>query len=112
MNEKKDVIIEVPTATMRIKACNPHLEKERKFLKKSLKYIILTWLATAIIIIITSFCCPLMAAFIINTFGVFGMTTFALSGVLSMIVGVLLSIIPFWLGYRAITQYVIREIIT
>lgn len=92
MTQRKDVSIIVPTAEAEVKGLPPEIVTYKKFLRISWKYIIATW--TIII----------MVAYAASALGNL------LPWQLAPILGILLSIFPFLVGIRAITQHTIKEI--
>jgi uncharacterized membrane protein YccC len=85
----KPVSIDLPLLTMTVSAQPGTLTYYKKFSKAHWKYLILTWVLTLVINIVT---------------------TFMISEKLwAVFVGMALSIIPFWLGGWAIQRYISKE---
>jgi hypothetical protein len=88
MGRTKNVTIKVSTATAEAKALPPKIITVKNFLRWNWKYIGLTWASTVAIALIGCF----------------------LPWPLSPKFSIVLSIVPFFLGTRAITKHTITEI--
>jgi hypothetical protein len=92
VSKRKDITIKAPTLEIEAKVLPPEIITIKRFLRISWKYIIATW--TIII----------MVAYVSSALGNH------LPWQLAPIPGILLSIIPFLVGIRAITLHTIEEI--
>jgi len=88
MDKRKDITVQVPTAKAKLEALPPKIVTTKKFWRWNWKYISATWILTLAIASIGCF----------------------LPQPLCLVASILLSIIPFLLGTKAITKNTIKEI--
>lgn len=94
MSKRKNVKIIVPTAHIKLTGLPPMIIIQKKFLQKNWKYILATWMIIIFVGYATSYL----------------QYRLSLSWLSAPISGIILSIIPFYVGIYAISQHNIKEI--
>jgi hypothetical protein len=88
MAKRKDVTIEVPTATMELKALPPKVITVKNFWRWNWKYLVITGLLIEVIAVTGCF----------------------LPWPLNLIFSIVLPVVPFFLGILAVANHTIKEI--